>query len=285
MRILVFGDISDWNIENFSIEKIKPKIIKEIRSADYVIYNLEGPIRKKDKKYHLQLRENALNDWYFKFLLGITGRNQPVVSSTEKILDLLKLNKNTIVTLANNHIKDLGLEGFKHTIKTLKDNGIKYVGAGMNNKEASRDLLFDNWALINCNLVGSEKYGIYWKIYNATDSGYGASFQRYEVLKRKVKNHHMKGKKVLLIIHGGKEMPKNKNLGVDLKKLKELNADYTVVHHFHRYVRTNYEKNNMFCLGDFIFYRPGNLPLNRKSCYLEGNKLKYFKVGDVYDYE
>ena len=34
------------------------------------------------------------------------------------------------VTLANNHILDYGKQGFENTINTLKDKGIKYIGAG-----------------------------------------------------------------------------------------------------------------------------------------------------------
>ena len=50
-----------------------------------------------------------------------------------------------VVSLANNHVFDLGVEGLENTIKLLKENGIQYCGAGMNLKEASRP------AIIECN--------------------------------------------------------------------------------------------------------------------------------------
>ena len=43
-----------------------------------------------------------------------------------------------VVSLANNHIWDLGEKGLKNTIQHLRENGIKYCGAGMDLAEASR---------------------------------------------------------------------------------------------------------------------------------------------------
>lgn len=42
-----------------------------------------------------------------------------------------------VVTLANNHVFDLGRAGLENTIAHLRRNGIKYCGAGMNAKEAA----------------------------------------------------------------------------------------------------------------------------------------------------
>ena len=42
------------------------------------------------------------------------------------------------VSLANNHVMDLGPEGLANTIKLLKESGIQYFGAGMNAEEASQ---------------------------------------------------------------------------------------------------------------------------------------------------
>ena len=104
--------------------KINKEILKKIKDADYVIYNLEGPIALDNKKYFLQIRTNKIKNFLFKLLMSITNNIQPIVSSNISILDLLKINKNTLVTLANNHVKDLGLNGFNDTIKLLETNEI-----------------------------------------------------------------------------------------------------------------------------------------------------------------
>jgi len=44
----------------------------------------------------------------------------------------------TVTNLANNHILDFSEEGLAETIQTLNAAGIKYAGAGMNDKEAAK---------------------------------------------------------------------------------------------------------------------------------------------------
>lgn len=47
----------------------------------------------------------------------------------------------TVANLANNHILDFSEQGLIETIQTLKNAGIKYVGAGINDKEASKPVI------------------------------------------------------------------------------------------------------------------------------------------------
>lgn len=47
----------------------------------------------------------------------------------------------TVANLANNHILDFSEEGLIETIQTLKKAGIEYVGAGRNDKEASKPVI------------------------------------------------------------------------------------------------------------------------------------------------
>ena len=47
----------------------------------------------------------------------------------------------TIVNLANNHILDFSEEGLMETIQSLTEGGIKFVGAGKNDKEASKPVV------------------------------------------------------------------------------------------------------------------------------------------------
>jgi poly-gamma-glutamate synthesis protein (capsule biosynthesis protein) len=58
----------------------------------------------------------------------------------DKIRSIIEANI-TIVNLANNHILDFGEEGLTETLKTLDAAGIKYVGAGKNNHEASKPVI------------------------------------------------------------------------------------------------------------------------------------------------
>lgn len=58
-------------------------------------------------------------------------------------LDVLKSSKIDIVSLANNHTLDFGVEALLDTFQNLKDYGIEYAGAGMNMDEAARPVFIE----------------------------------------------------------------------------------------------------------------------------------------------
>lgn len=66
-----------------------------------------------------------------------------------------------IVTLAGNHLMDAGIEGIEDTTQWLRDHDIKYVGAGMNLKEAIQPVIFERKGTkigyLNYNCVGPEE--------------------------------------------------------------------------------------------------------------------------------
>jgi hypothetical protein len=293
MRGLIFGDVSTWNIDNFKVSNINNSIFKKIKKADFVIYNLEGPIRLENKKYkELEIRRNPIKNILIKIILSInnrvSGMDQKIAFSNLKILDLLKINKNTIVTLANNHVKDLGIEGFSDTLKLLDKNKINFLGAGFNLGDANKELNINNeYTTINYNYVAASKKGIYLGIHNAQKRDYGGAYLSFEKIKRKVADIKKHKKKSILILHMGKELTSGENLGIDFEKIKSINANITIIHHPHAYVKTEYEKENIFILGDFVF-KSNHLPSNRQSAFLgiSGNaKLSKFKIDKAYNYE
>jgi poly-gamma-glutamate synthesis protein (capsule biosynthesis protein) len=89
-----------------------------LRSADLAIGNLETPLTD---------RGSPLVEKTYLF------RNPP-----DKVAPALKLAGFDVVTLANNHILDYGVEGLQDTIQSLQGVEIAHVGAGMNLQEARR---------------------------------------------------------------------------------------------------------------------------------------------------
>lgn len=65
---------------------------------------------------------------------GINGA--PKFNANPNIVKDLKINNFIGFSLANNHIFDSGVDGYKETIFHLKENGIFYFGSGMNIEEA-----------------------------------------------------------------------------------------------------------------------------------------------------
>jgi hypothetical protein len=296
MKIIITGDVSDWNVKNFQVGNIDEKYLELIKRANLVIYNLEGPIiGRESDKYKLQIRNNAIKDFFYNILLKYTKNIQPLVSSTPNILSLLKINKKTVVTLANNHIKDGGYNGFIETINYLNSNGIIFTGGGNNSLVARKPLEIDGIAIINVNYVSSKKFGVLFKLYNATNNSYGGAYLNFHDIKKIIKKYRDGNTTVLLIIHGGKEMPSSySKIGIDLEAIKRLNSNITIIHHFHKYIKTEYEKNNIFIIGDLIFKRDGYLPPERDTGLLtidflgNGNsicKMVKFKVSNFYKYE
>jgi len=90
------------------------KIGDYLKNADLVFGNLETPITEG----------REINDFEMIF------RSNPL---TEKAL---KLNNFSILSLANNHTPNFGEKGLKDTFFYLEKEGIKYVGAGENEKTA-----------------------------------------------------------------------------------------------------------------------------------------------------
>jgi len=113
IKLLFVGDVMitryvEKRIKKLNKEYIYPfeKILNYLKTFDYVIANLEGPISDKGMKVGSK----------YSF------RMKPEVAEA-----LSKANIN-IVNLANNHIFDYGKVAFEDTLKNLEKNNIKYFG-------------------------------------------------------------------------------------------------------------------------------------------------------------
>lgn len=106
------GDIS---------EGIDADLIEEMRSADIMMLNNEFPYSD---------RGTPIEDKAFTFRAP---------TSYVSYLEDLGVD---IVALANNHAYDYGEEAFLDTLQTLQDADIPYVGAGVNEEEASAPVYF-----------------------------------------------------------------------------------------------------------------------------------------------
>jgi poly-gamma-glutamate capsule biosynthesis protein CapA/YwtB (metallophosphatase superfamily) len=85
--------------------------------------------------------------------INIINLEAALTNSTKKILKTFNFKANpdkiktlteariTVANLANNHVLDFSEEGLRETLQTLNMAGIKYAGAGMNEKEAARPVI------------------------------------------------------------------------------------------------------------------------------------------------
>jgi hypothetical protein len=105
-KILALGDVS---LETKDGANPFSKIEHLFKDVDFVILNLETVIAEKQRAY--QFKEKSV-------VLFVYG---------EEIQWLLQYRDKFIFTLANNHIYDLGEEGYKDTANFLKKNSFMFV--------------------------------------------------------------------------------------------------------------------------------------------------------------
>ena len=125
ISVAVVGDIMPSGVL-YGSEKdaIHPDIVKELKDTDIRIGNLECALGPYSDAPH--------------FDPGKMSRLKDIVWAIDEDLDrVLKMGFN-VLCLANNHIYDLDKDGLKYTIGQLERKGLKYCGAGMNIKEASK---------------------------------------------------------------------------------------------------------------------------------------------------
>ena len=121
MRLFLCGDIMPGGVLPYQVEYLDQNLKQHLQSFDVRIGTLECAI--------------GTGIPYDKSKMQ--GNKNIVYARDEDFYRIREMNFN-VVSLANNHVFDLGEEGLRNTIKTLKENNIAYVGAGMNISQASR---------------------------------------------------------------------------------------------------------------------------------------------------
>lgn len=162
----------------------------------------------KNQSYHLIISRFDNYD-------GLTFGNLECVLSNHKNLNFNKVSLScdpkmlkyisylNILSLANNHIYDVGEEGIKDTIDTLKKNNIKYFGFGKNIYEAREPLIVkkNNIKLgflgYSCMTTNGENY--------ATAVKPGVSPITLDYLKKDIVKLNKEVDCVILSLHWGKE--------------------------------------------------------------------------------
>ncbi len=121
------GDIVPGGLLALDLQKkaLGEDVLKILDSADFVVGNLESPFGKAQ--------------WQVQ--------GKPIIFSRPEDAVRLKELSLSVVSLANNHIFDLGLQGFQKTIEILDEMGIQHCGAGMNESEARKPVFVEKGGL------------------------------------------------------------------------------------------------------------------------------------------
>ena len=186
-----------------------------------------------------------------------------------------------VACLANNHVFDYGVRGFRDTLGVLHRNGIRTVGAGLSFKDAISPLtVFVKGTRVTV-LNFSEGEDL-----TASRGGPGVcgwEIDRLSALIRKLKK---RGHFVIAVGHAGLEyIPIPPPYVVEaFRSLAEAGADCVIGHHPHvpQGLEVRGGRLIAYSLGNFVFYQPSELYYRRNGFCLSirgrGNGLSSYEL-------
>lgn len=245
IEIVVTGDLCPINrveelVLNQNYDLIFNNTLQILSKADLAITNLECPL---------------VNDANRIPKIG------PALKANTRTIEALSYANFKLVTLANNHIMDFGVEGLKSTFKTCIDNGVSYVGAGNTLEEARKpfSITVKKHKLAIINIAENE--------FSNTNGNYpGANpfslISNFNDIVEAKRNSDF----IIVIFHGGNEgynLP-SPRLKETFRFFADAGADAIIGHHTHCFSGYEIYKNIpiFYGLGNFIFDYP---VINNKS--------------------
>lgn len=232
----------DLFINGDSQQLVGENLLNLFQQADYRVFNLEVPLTN-DKNPILKQGPNLI------------APEACVMGYKALGVDLL--------TLANNHILDQGVEGLFRTIELLTDSGISWVGAGKNVSEAAAPFFFElHGKRIGVYACAEHEFSI------ATSSVPGAN--PFDPLEATDHISHIKKDCDFLIVlyHGGKELYPypSPQLQKRCRKLVEKGADIVICQHSH-------------CIGSKEEYLKGTIIYGQGNFLFDNSNNELWKTG------
>lgn len=227
MIINFVGDFCLYGIQADSF-RVDQRILDIFEKGDLNVANLESALTLRDKPRHY---------------VPVALKAEP---SHNRIIDLFD-----VFSLANNHVFDYGLDGFRDTIGFLEEDGKKYFGAGTDLESSYIPLKVEK----NSNKIaflGFTRWG------NAGRNNPGTTPARQNSLSRRIRSLKDEGCFVIVMPHWNYEYvyfpaPDNRKMA---RKLIDAGADLIIGSHPH--IVQGYEeyrdKYIFHSLGNFIFH-------------------------------
>lgn len=188
---------------------IGEKLKTALSSFDFRIFNLETPLCETPSPILKQ---------------GPNLRARPAAVKGLKALDP------SLLTLANNHILDQGAQGLEATVQTLRQNGLRAVGAGDDLKAAQKPaVLRKNGVTVGVYACAEHEFSL------AADHAAGANPFEPDESCGHIRALRAACDYVLVLYHGGKEYYPYPApyLQARCRKMIESGADVVVCQHSH----------------------------------------------------
>ena len=241
MKLFFCGDIMPGGVLPYQDNYITSELLEYLKGFDFRIGTLESAIGT-DLPYDPVKTQGRANIVY--------ARNEDFYRVKEMGFD--------VVSLANNHVWDLGEEGLKNTIRILKENGIQYCGAGMNIEEASCPAVIEkngmNVAILSYCMYGNKYLGY---VELAGENKAGINPLDIDKVVGDIREAKRKYDKVIVMPHWGREycyepLPECVTMA---KQMIEAGADAVLGSHTHQIQPFLKHKGKPVCfsMGNFLF--------------------------------
>lgn len=259
IRLAFLGDIMPGGLLHYqSIDFINDDVLEYLEEFDLRIATLECAIGDDFE--------------YYKNLLNEQQKNKNIVYALNEDINKLKKLKIDIVTIANNHISDLGEAGLLNTIDILNQNNIKFCGAGRNVDEASKPVVTEcrgkTISFIGCSeLLNGLSY--------ANEKTPGINLLNIERLEVDIRKAKQKYDYVFVLPHWGIEHASKPSYYIKEFAYRMINAGADGVFGGHSHSvqpNINYKgKPVFFSMGNFLF--PSRYQQPPCSAYYPEQKL------------
>ena len=230
-----------YSIENFS---------DFLQQADLVIANLETPLTD------LPESPFANNKSYLHW-------GDPV-----KVPKALKRNNIHVVSLANNHSLDYGIQGLQQSIDALNEHNIRWFGAGMNEASSNRPLQFDyliseknTKIIVAAGFEYRKHYDEKYAFYSRNEQG-GTNAWTLERASAQIKELRRENHRAFIIAYphfGPNYTWKTQSQAKLARTLIDAGADLVLGHGSHMVQEIERYKGRwiIYSLGNFVFNSPG----------------------------
>jgi hypothetical protein len=282
-KVLFVGDISfgenyqakyeekGFNVlKKYGYDHIFQNLKNLLIESDLVIANLEAPLIDKTKTPPPTFSASFAKRYVKKkgFWLHWNDVN--------KAPEYLKKYNIRTVSLANNHVLDFGLHGFRQTLQVLPQSDINFFGAGYNSKQASKPYvkeIFFGKRILKLVIISAfeyrRDYDNVFSFYASNNSG-GVNRLSIRKIGRKIRQFKEANEDVYIVVYphwGGTRSygtQTNKQMGLG-HNLIDAGADLVIGHGPHSMQQIEKYK------GRWIIYSMGNFIFNSRGQYRKFN--------------
>ena len=216
----------------------------------------------------------------------MAGRQNIIYARDEDLFRIKEMGFD-VVSLANNHVWDLGVEGLENTIKMLDANGIKHCGAGMCLDEASRPAVINKEgktiAIFAYCMVGSKYLGY---VEEAKTDKAGINPLNINSVVLDIKRAKKMYDYVIVLPHWGREYHFDplSNCVEMAKTIIKAGADAVLGSHPHQIQPTILYRGKPICfsMGNFLF--PDFYMYPPRPIWYPSTTEDLSKIADTYEY-